>query len=81
MYPFSEGAFAPRLGWYVAAFGTEIGRTPLARDILGESVLFYRREDGVAVAVGGRCPHRHYPLGNRETCSSGPIATRSRAAG
>lgn len=63
MYPFTEGSFAPRNGWYVAAHAGEIGRTPLARDILGEPVVMFRREDGRAVALGGRCPHRHYPLG------------------
>jgi len=63
MYPFTEGSFAPRNGWYVAAHAAEIARAPLARDILGEPVVLYRREDGRAVAVGGRCPHRHYPLG------------------
>ena len=60
MYPFTEGSFAPRNGWYVAAHAAEIARAPLARDILGEPVVLYRREDGRAVAVGGRCPHRHY---------------------
>lgn len=63
MYPFSEGSFAPRDGWYVAAFPHEITRTPLERWILNEPVALYRRVDGGAVAVGGRCPHRHFPLG------------------
>ena len=62
MYPFSEGSFAPRNGWYVAAFAHEIGRTLMARTILGEPVVLYRTQDGAAVAVGGRCPHRHFPL-------------------
>ena len=31
---------------------------------MGEPVVLYRkREDGQAVAVGGRCPHRYFPLG------------------
>lgn len=63
MYPFSEGSFAPRNGWYVAAFASEVGETLLARTILNEPVVLYRKHDGVAVAVGGRCPHRHFPLG------------------
>lgn len=62
MYPFTEGSFAPRNGWYVAAHAGEIGRAPLGREILGEPVVLYRRGDGRAVAVGGRCPHRHFPL-------------------
>lgn len=63
MYPFSEGSFAPREAWYVAAHCDEVGRELLARDILGDPVVLYRREDGAVAAVGGRCPHRHFPLG------------------
>lgn len=63
MYPFTNGSFAPRNGWYVAAHASEIGRGLLARDVLGEPVVMFRREDGAVAAVGGRCPHRHYPLG------------------
>jgi phenylpropionate dioxygenase-like ring-hydroxylating dioxygenase large terminal subunit len=63
MYPFKPGSFAVRNGWYVAGFVEELGRTLLARTILGQPVVMYRKEDGTAVAVGGRCPHRHFPLG------------------
>jgi phenylpropionate dioxygenase-like ring-hydroxylating dioxygenase large terminal subunit len=63
MYPFREGDFAPRNGWYVAAFSDEIGDKLLSRWIVGEPVVLYRKADGTAVAVGGRCPHRYYPLG------------------
>lgn len=63
MYPFSEGSFAPRNAWYVAAFCHEIGEELLSRWILNEPVVLYRKEDGTAVAVEGRCPHRHFPLG------------------
>ena len=69
MYPFRKGQFAPRNGWYVAAFAHEIGHDMLARTILGQPVVLYRKRDGEAVAVGGRCPHRHYPLG--ESCRIG----------
>jgi len=48
--------------WYVAAADTEVGRTPFARTILGEPVVFYRTEQGVAVALEDRCAHRHLPL-------------------
>jgi len=48
--------------WYVAAADTEIGRTPLRRVILGEPVVLFRTEAGVAVAFEDRCPHRHLPL-------------------
>lgn len=63
MYPFKQGSFAPRNGWYVAAFLHEVGRELLSRWILNEPVVMYRKEDGEAVALDGRCPHRHFPLG------------------
>jgi vanillate O-demethylase monooxygenase subunit len=46
----------------VAAWATEIGRTPLARTIAGAAVVFYRAEDGGAVALEDRCCHRNLPL-------------------
>lgn len=63
MYPFKEGHFAVRNGWYVAAFAYEATRALLSRWILNEPVVIYRKEDGEAVALAGRCPHRHFPLG------------------
>ena len=63
MYPFTPGSYAPRNGWYVAAFIEEIGEALLSRWILNQPVVLYRKEDGTAVAVEGRCPHRHFPLG------------------
>jgi phenylpropionate dioxygenase-like ring-hydroxylating dioxygenase large terminal subunit len=63
MYPFREGCFAPKNGWYVAAFASELGRELVSRWILNEPVAMYRTLAGEAVAVNGRCPHRHFPLG------------------
>jgi phenylpropionate dioxygenase-like ring-hydroxylating dioxygenase large terminal subunit len=63
MYPFKEGCFAPRNGWYVAAFCNEIGQSLLSRWILNEPIVMFRKADGAAVALQGRCPHRHFPLG------------------
>ena len=48
--------------WYVAAWPEEIGREFLSRTILNKPVLFYRTEDGSAVALQDRCPHRFVPL-------------------
>jgi vanillate O-demethylase monooxygenase subunit len=49
--------------WYVAALATEVDATALFhRKILGTSVLIYRKQDGVAVALHDRCPHRFAPL-------------------
>jgi phenylpropionate dioxygenase-like ring-hydroxylating dioxygenase large terminal subunit len=50
--------------WYVAAKSDEITRTPMRRTILNEDIVFYRTEDGKAVAVQNRCPHRSFPLHN-----------------
>ena len=48
--------------WYVAAWSTEISRTPLARTLLNEPVALYRTEAGAVVAMEDRCPHRRVPL-------------------
>lgn len=63
MYPLPEGLFAPCNQWYVAAWSSEVSRDPFERWILNEPVAFYRTRDGRAVALQGRCPHRHFPLG------------------
>lgn len=71
MYPFRSGNFAVRNGWYVAAFAQDVTRALLSRTILNQPVVLYRKQDGTAVAVGGRCPHRHYPLG--QSCLKGDM--------
>jgi vanillate O-demethylase monooxygenase subunit len=48
--------------WYVAAQSAQVGRELLARRIADEPMVFYRTEDGSAVALGDRCPHRSYLL-------------------
>src|SRR6266481_4275871 len=48
--------------WYVAAYSEDITRTLISRTICNEPILMYRRENGVAVAMGNRCPHRFAPL-------------------
>mgnify|MGYP003583240939 FL=1 len=49
--------------WYVAAWDHEIlGDTLLSRTLLGQPVLFYRKEDGAVVAMDDKCCHRHAPL-------------------
>jgi phenylpropionate dioxygenase-like ring-hydroxylating dioxygenase large terminal subunit len=48
--------------WWVAAFSDEIGSDLLGRWILDTPVLLYRTEDGHAVALEDRCPHRGTPL-------------------
>ncbi len=48
--------------WYVAAWSDDVGRAPLGRVLLGESVCLFRAEDGTPVALENRCPHRNMPL-------------------
>jgi phenylpropionate dioxygenase-like ring-hydroxylating dioxygenase large terminal subunit len=48
--------------WWVAGLSSEVGRTLLGRWLLDTPVLLYRREDGTAVALENRCPHRGAPL-------------------
>ena len=51
-----------RNAWYAAAWSHEIQRTLLARTILQDPVVLFRREDGEAAALADRCPHRFVPL-------------------
>lgn len=48
--------------WYCAAESGEVGRDPLGRVFLDQSVVFYRREDGTPVALEDQCCHRRAPL-------------------
>jgi phenylpropionate dioxygenase-like ring-hydroxylating dioxygenase large terminal subunit len=51
-----------RNSWYVAAWAKDLERTLLSRTILGEPLVFYRKENGDPVALEDRCAHRHAPL-------------------
>ena len=57
-----NGAEFLRNHWYVAAWAEEVGRTPLARIVLGDYLVLFRTEGGKAVALENRCPHRNLPL-------------------
>ncbi|MFF2846478.1 aromatic ring-hydroxylating dioxygenase subunit alpha [Streptomyces sp. NPDC058001] len=48
--------------WYVAAYGTEIGRDLFTRTVCGESILFWRTGAGEVTAMADRCVHRRFPL-------------------
>jgi phenylpropionate dioxygenase-like ring-hydroxylating dioxygenase large terminal subunit len=48
--------------WYVAAWADELGQDLLARRLLDTPVVLYRKQDGTAVALVDRCPHRFAPL-------------------
>jgi phenylpropionate dioxygenase-like ring-hydroxylating dioxygenase large terminal subunit len=51
-----------RNAWYVGAWDHEVGRDLRRRVILGEPVVFFRRDDGTPVALEDRCCHRQAPL-------------------
>jgi len=52
----------PRDQWYVAAYGSEIGRELFSRTICGEPIVFWRTRSGRVTAVPDRCVHRRFPL-------------------
>ncbi|MGE4482854.1 Rieske 2Fe-2S domain-containing protein [Acidocella sp.] len=64
----SPGIFLEN-AWYVAALSTDLNETDLLpRTLLNRNVLMYRTQNGEAVAIRDRCPHRFVPLhlGKRE---------------
>lgn len=49
--------------WYVAGFREDVqADAVVARKVIGERLVLYRRDDGSLVALQDRCPHRHAPL-------------------
>lgn len=52
----------PHHAWYAAATSEEVGRSPLARRVLGTRVVVWRTTNGTAVALEDRCAHRPVPL-------------------
>ena len=50
--------------WYVAGWSDDLTDTPQAKVFLEEPVALFRDGDGVAKAIGGRCPHRFAALGD-----------------
>jgi phenylpropionate dioxygenase-like ring-hydroxylating dioxygenase large terminal subunit len=48
--------------WYVIALAGEVGRTPLARTVLGHSIVLFRTTSAAVVALQNRCCHRSFPL-------------------
>lgn len=52
----------PRNAWYVAAYPEDIRHELFARRILGDHLVFYRRNNDSLVALQDTCPHRLAPL-------------------
>lgn len=48
--------------WYVAAWADEVAAQMVPRRLLDQPVVLFRRQDGTAVALDDRCPHRFAPL-------------------
>jgi len=56
-----------RNAWYVAGWDSEFKQGALtARKLLGDDIVFYRREDGQLTALEDRCCHRAAPLSKGE---------------
>jgi vanillate O-demethylase monooxygenase subunit len=51
-----------RNAWYACGWADEVGRNLLARTMLEEPIVVFRRADGTPVALEDRCCHRHLPL-------------------
>lgn len=52
------GTDIPLNAWYAVATSDEVGRTPLARRLLGTPVVLYRTTTGAPVVLEDRCAHR-----------------------
>lgn len=48
--------------WYVAAWDSDVDRSPMAITVCGEPIVLYRRLDRSVVALRDACPHRLLPL-------------------
>lgn len=48
--------------WYLAAWSSEVTDGLLARRILDEPIVLFRRRDGTPAALIDRCPHKLAPL-------------------
>lgn len=52
-----------RNAWYVAAWSDDIGDEALvARTVMNEPIVLYRKADGSVAAIADRCAHRFAPL-------------------
>lgn len=60
--PAADAANYPLNCWYVVATSDEVGSDLLARQILGERLVLFRRRDGGIGVLADRCAHRAAPL-------------------
>lgn len=65
----------PRNVWYAAMWAQELPHGTLKpRTLLGEPLVFFRREDGHIAALADECPHRFAPLHKGRLTPEGRIA-------
>ncbi len=62
MYPLSDAMFGPLNQWYIAAWTSDVTRSPMQRCILDKPVVMYRKNGGEVVALDEHCAHRHFSL-------------------
>jgi phenylpropionate dioxygenase-like ring-hydroxylating dioxygenase large terminal subunit len=60
-----------RTFWYVACLSDSLKDAPLARSIVGQSLVLFRDSDGRAHALMDRCCHRGLPLSQGTLTSGG----------
>ena len=58
--------------WYIAARSRDLSGAPIARTVLGERLVLFRRKDGFPAALLDRCAHRNAPL-SRGTVRDGCV--------
>jgi phenylpropionate dioxygenase-like ring-hydroxylating dioxygenase large terminal subunit len=51
-----------RNAWYAALGADDLGEAPVGKVLLEEEIALYRTSEGLAVALGDRCPHRFVEL-------------------
>jgi hypothetical protein len=62
--------------WYVACRSGELGKKPIARQILGTPLTLFRDSTGAPRALLDRCPHRNVPLSLGRVTPQGTSSAR-----
>jgi phenylpropionate dioxygenase-like ring-hydroxylating dioxygenase large terminal subunit len=60
-----------RNAWYIAAWSEDVTDKPLARMLLGESIVLFRTAAGVTAALEDRCCHRAAALSMGQVVQKG----------
>lgn len=56
--------------WYIAAEASEVTSIPIGRTVVEKPIVMFRTENGTAVALEDRCPHRFIRLSLGKVCGS-----------